>query len=58
LAAGKYEELKAAAALAKQSGAISEEQYNGVIDRATKLEELRKQNRALFEESATLNKSA
>lgn len=48
IANGDYESVIAGAKLAKQKGAITQEQYDGIVERATKLNDLRNQNRKLF----------
>ena len=53
IANGDYESVIAGAKLAKQKDAISQEQYDGIVDRATKLNDLRNKNRKLFNDAAT-----
>lgn len=48
IANGDAETVKAGAALAKQRGAITDEQYNGIIERVNVLDELRSTNTAVF----------
>lgn len=53
IANGDYESVIAGAKLARQKDAISQEQYDGIVDRATKLNDLRNKNRKLFNDAAT-----
>ena len=48
IANGDFESLKAGAALAKAKGAISQEQYDGIMERATALNNLRNENSSVF----------
>lgn len=48
IANGDFETLKAGAALAKAKGAISQEQYNGIMERANALNELHNENSEVF----------
>ena len=48
IANGDFETLKAGAALAKAKGAISQEQYDGIMERANALNELHNENSEVF----------
>ena len=50
IANGDFETLKAGAAIAKSKGAISEEQYNGIVERASVLNNLYNENYEVFNE--------
>lgn len=50
IANGDFETLKAGAAIAKSKGAISEEQYNGIVERASALNNLYNENYEVFNE--------
>lgn len=58
IANGDYESVIAGAKLARQKDAISQEQYDGIVDRATKLNDLRNKNRKLFNDAATSGSTA
>lgn len=55
IANGDLDTVKAGAALAKQKGAISQEQYNGIVQRAETLDQLRRTNKSIFLDAVTVN---
>ena len=57
IANGDLDAVKAGAALAKQKQAITQEQYDGIVERATKLDELRRTNQGVFLDAITVNSS-
>lgn len=55
IANGDIDSVKAGAALAKQKGAITQEQYDGIVQRADTLDKLRKTNKSIFLDAITVN---
>lgn len=55
IANGDIDSVKAGAALAKQKGAITQEQYDGIIQRADTLDQLRRTNKSIFLDAVTVN---
>lgn len=51
IASGEFDSLAAGAKMAAKQGAITQEQYDGVMERATTLNDLYKQSKALFNEA-------
>lgn len=51
IASGEFDSLAAGAKLAAKTGAITQEQYDGVMNRATVLNDLFKENKGLFNEA-------